>query len=101
MLSVKHAVELEPGEKRPDVFDDAYKKFVTEEVEKWVVPYKDNPWILGYYYGFGSFMRDYEWLSETLRRGVGSPGGEHLWGIMAISRSSIPSMMQILNPSMI
>jgi len=79
---VKHAVELEPGERRPDVFGDAYKKFVTDEVEKWVVPYKDNPWILGYYYGFGSFMRDYEWLNETLEREAGSAGREHLLDVL-------------------
>ena len=79
---VKHKVELEPGEKKPDVFSDAYKQFVTDEVEKWVVPYKDNPWILGYYYGFGSFMRDDEWLNETLEREPGSAGREHLLGLL-------------------
>ena len=46
---IPHAMELEPGGKRPDVFDNAYKNFVTEEVEKWVLPYKDNPWNLSYW----------------------------------------------------
>ncbi len=80
---VKHAVELEPGEKRPDVFDSAYEQFVADEVAKWAVPYKDNPWLLGYYYGFGSFMRESEWLNETLGRKMGSPGRERLLGILA------------------
>ncbi len=79
---VKHAVELETGEKRPDVFGEAYREFVAEEVEKWVVPYKANPWILGYYYGFGSFMRVSEWLNETLEQEAGSAGRERLLGVL-------------------
>jgi hypothetical protein len=46
---IKHFVELKPGEKRPDVFSDEYKKFVQEEVRQHVTPIKDDPWIIGYY----------------------------------------------------
>ena len=33
---------------------------------------------MGYYYGFGSFMRSGLWINETLSRKPGSPGREHL-----------------------
>ena len=56
---IKHQVELKPGEKRPDVFSAEYQQFVGEEAAQRVVPHQDNPWILGYYYGYGSFMRNY------------------------------------------
>ena len=75
---IKHQVELKPGEKRPDVFSDEYATFVRENVARYVTPNKDNPWIMGYYYGFGSFMRSGLWINETLNREQGSPGREHL-----------------------
>jgi len=78
---IKHAVELGSGEKRSDVFSDAYKQFVMDEVAKRVPSYKDNPWILGYYYGFGSFMMVHKWLNETLAR-MGSVGRERLLDIL-------------------
>ena len=75
---IKHQVELKRGEKRPDVFSDEYATFVRENVARYVTPNKDNPWIMGYYYGFGSFMRSGLWINETLNRKAGSPGREHL-----------------------
>lgn len=75
---IKHQVELKPGEKRPDVFSDEYADFVRENVARYVTPNKNNPWIMGYYYGFGSFMRSGLWINETLNREPGRPGREHL-----------------------
>ena len=75
---IKHQVELKPGEKRPDVFSDEYADFVRENVARYVTPNKANPWIMGYYYGFGSFMRSGLWINETLDRQPGTPGREHL-----------------------
>ena len=75
---IKHQVELKPGEKRPDVFSDEYAEFVRKNVKRYVEPNKDNPWIMGYYYGFGSFMRSGLWINETLNRKPGTPGREHL-----------------------
>ena len=79
---IKHQVELKPGEKRPDVFSDEYANFVRENVARYVTPNKDNPWIMGYYYGFGSFMRSGLWINETLKRKPGSPGRNHLISIL-------------------
>jgi hypothetical protein len=79
---IKHAVELAPGEKRVDVFSDEYAQSVRDLVSRYVTPNKDNPWIMGYYYGFGSFMREGVWLNETLEREPGSAGREHLIGAL-------------------
>ena len=79
---IKHQVELKPGENRPDVFGDEYARFVRENVARYVTPNKDSPWIMGYYYGFGSFMRSGLWLNETLNREPGSAGRERLISIL-------------------
>lgn len=75
---IKHQVELKPGEKRVDVFSEEYARFVRESVARYVTPNKDNSSIMGYYYGFGSFMRSGLWINETLARVPGSAGREHL-----------------------
>ncbi|MDE0262339.1 MAG: hypothetical protein OXJ37_08050 [Bryobacterales bacterium] len=79
---IKHQVELKPGEKRPDVFGAEYREFVRGEVAKRVAPNKDNPWVLGYYYGYGSFMREDRWINETLSYEPGSPGRERLLDVL-------------------
>ena len=62
---VKHQVDLKPGEKRPEVFSATYQRQAREEEEvaKRAAPNRDNPWILGYYYGYGSFMREDLWIN--------------------------------------
>ncbi|MAD79516.1 MAG: hypothetical protein CMJ50_01555 [Planctomycetaceae bacterium] len=75
---IKHMVELKPGEIRPDVFSDEYKNHVRELVADKVVPKKDDPWVIGWFYGFGSFMKDFEWINQTLAREPGSPGRKRL-----------------------
>ena len=79
---IKHQVELKPGEKRPDVFSATYQRYVSEEVAKRVAPNRENPWILGYYYGYGSFMREDLWIGQTLSYEPGSPGRERLFDVL-------------------
>ena len=79
---IKHQVELKPGEKRPDVFSAEYRRYVGEEVAKRVAPNRDNPWILGYYYGYGAFMREDLWINQTLSYEPGSPGRERLLDVL-------------------
>lgn len=77
----KHFVELKPEEKRPDVFSDEYTRFVQDMVSEHVPQLKDDPWVMGYYYGFGSWDQDYMWINETIER-PDSPGRERLVGIL-------------------
>ncbi len=78
---VKHFVELKPGEERPDVFSKEYVQFVNEMAAEFVPELKDNPWVMGYYFGFGSFDREADWINETINR-KDSPGRERLMGIL-------------------
>ena len=55
---IKHNVELKPGEQQPDVFSDEYIRYVDDLVAQYVPRLKDDPWIMGYYYGFGSWARE-------------------------------------------
>lgn len=79
---IKHNVELNPGEKHPDVFSAEFADFVRKSVARYVAPNKDNPWVMGYYYGFGSFARGGKWINHTLAREPGSAGREHLISIL-------------------
>ena len=79
---IKHQVELKPGEKRPDVFSAKYQRHVSEEVAKRVAPNQDNPWLLGYYYGYGAFMPEDLWINQTLSYEPGSPGRERLFDVL-------------------
>ncbi|MEM9018672.1 MAG: hypothetical protein AAGC68_16810, partial [Verrucomicrobiota bacterium] len=78
---LKHRVEMKEGEKRPDVFDESFAKFVNDLVEEHVPKLKDDPWVMGYYYGFAPWTHDNYWLNDTIER-EGSPGRERLLGIL-------------------
>lgn len=71
---VPHPVELKEGEERPDVFTDSYAKMIESRAAKVCGKHKDNPLLLGYYYGFGSFMDSYLWVNHLLSLPAGSPG---------------------------
>ena len=79
---VKHQVELKPGEKRPDVFSDEYQWYVSDEGAKRVAPNRGNPWILGYYYGYGQFMPEDLWINQTLSHGHPSAGRKRLSDVL-------------------
>ena len=79
---IKHQVELKPGEKRPDVFSAEYRQYVGRQVAQRVVPIRDDPWLLGYYYGYGAFMREDLRINETLAYEPGSSGRERLLDVI-------------------
>ncbi len=56
-------------------------KYVNDLVAKYVPKLKDNPWIMGYYYGFGSWDREIGWINTTIER-IGSPGRARLLGLL-------------------
>ncbi|MEM0897639.1 MAG: hypothetical protein AAGJ79_12230 [Verrucomicrobiota bacterium] len=78
---LKHRVEMAPGEKRPDVFTDEYAQFIEELVAKHVPQLKDDPWVMGYYYGFAPWMDDIIWLNDFMER-KGSPGRRRLLDVL-------------------
>jgi hypothetical protein len=78
---LKHDVEMAPGEKRPDVFDDSFAETVNKLIGEYVPSLKDDPWIMGYYYGFAPWDRDYIWLNDLIER-KNSPGRTRLLSIL-------------------
>lgn len=75
---IRHQVEIPKGEIRRDVFGKEYKAFVRKKVTDIAGKYKNDPWVMGYFYGFGSFMNDYMWINETIAYPAGSNGRTHL-----------------------
>ena len=78
---IKHNVELAPGESQPDVFSDAYSAHAKQLIAKYVTGLKDNPWVMGYYYGFGSWDVEEKWINSTINRKE-SAGRERFMNIL-------------------
>ncbi|MEO0444789.1 MAG: hypothetical protein AAF191_01800 [Verrucomicrobiota bacterium] len=77
----RHSVEMAPGDKRPDVFGEEYGKFVVDLVDEFVPEIKDDPWVIGYYYGFAPWSVDFPWLNDLIER-KGSAGRARLLGLL-------------------
>jgi hypothetical protein len=73
---IPHPVELRKGEERADVFTAAYQDLIEERAERACVRHRDNPLLIGYYYGFGPFGRTPRWVNSLLSSAPGSPGRE-------------------------
>ncbi len=79
---IKHGVEMRPGEIRPDVFSDEFKQFVSDEVIAVTSRRRDDPWVIGYYYGYAAFQPEDLWINQTLSRPPGSAGRERLIDVL-------------------
>ena len=78
---IKHDVEFLPGEKRPDVFSEEYVQFVDDLIAEFVPGLKNDPWVMGYYFGFGSFDQEANWINQTIER-KDSPGRNRFMSIL-------------------
>ena len=78
---IKHDVEYAPDQKRPDVFSKEYAEYVENITAKYAPGLKDDPWVMGYYWGFGSFDQESVWLNHTLER-KGSAGRGRFMNIL-------------------
>ncbi|MCP5119618.1 MAG: hypothetical protein GY953_53140, partial [bacterium] len=70
---VKHPWEFEAGETLPDVFDPAFEREIEARAEAVCPAVRDDPLVIGYYYGFGAFNRSQHWVNLHLGRPPGSP----------------------------
>ncbi len=57
LFLIPHPNELPEGQERPDIFAPAYQEWVEELVADVCSRYADDPLMMGYYYGFGTFIR--------------------------------------------
>ncbi len=66
VILLKHPWEFVEGETLPDIFDPAYTELIEDRAKAAVPPVKDNPLVLGYYYGFGAFNHSQNWVNHHM-----------------------------------
>lgn len=63
LFLIPHPNELPEGEERPDIFALAYRKWAEGMIADVCSRHADDPLVLGYYYGFGSFINPESWIA--------------------------------------
>ena len=74
VILLKHPWEFVDGETLPDIFDPAYKRLIEDRAKAAVPPVKDNPLVIGYYYGFGAFNHSQDWINHHMSLPANSHG---------------------------
>lgn len=74
VILLKHPWEFVEGETLPDIFDPEYRKLIESRAKAVCPKYRDDPLVMGYYYGFGAFNKADEWVNHHLSLPPGSPG---------------------------
>lgn len=74
VILLKHPWEFIEGETLPDIFDPAYTELIEERAKAACIPAKDNPLVLGYYYGFGAFNHSQNWINHHMSLPANSHG---------------------------
>lgn len=83
VILMKHPWEFVEGETLPDIFDPSYKQLIESRAEAVCPTVKDDPLMIGYYYGFGAFNRSQQWVNHHLSLPPGSAGREELVDLLA------------------
>ncbi len=78
VILLKHPWEFVEGETLPDIFSAEFRHLVESRAEAVCPKVKDDPLVIGYYYGFGAFNRSEQWVNNHLSLPPGSPGREAL-----------------------
>ncbi|MFC2089358.1 hypothetical protein ACFLT1_01175 [Bacteroidota bacterium] len=74
LILIKHQWEFEEGETLPDIFAPEYEAFIDERAAELCPKYKDDPLVMGYYYGFGAFNETAKWVNHHLSHAPNAPG---------------------------
>ncbi|MEM7143641.1 MAG: hypothetical protein AAF591_00810 [Verrucomicrobiota bacterium] len=82
VILLKHPWEFVDGETLPDIFDPSYKVLIEERAEAVCPRYKDDPLVMGYYYGFGAFNKADQWVNHHLSLPPGSPGRDAIVDVL-------------------
>ena len=78
VILLKHPWEFVEGETLPDIFSPEFRQLVESRAEAVCPKVKDDPLVMGYYYGFGAFNRSEQWVNNHLSLPPGSPGRDAL-----------------------
>ena len=82
VILLKHPWEFVEGETLPDIFDPSYKALIESRAAVICPQYRNDPLVIGYYYGFGAFNKADQWINEHLSFPPGSPGRNALVDIL-------------------
>jgi len=83
VILLKHPWEFVDGETLPDIFEPSYKQLIEERAKLVCPKYKDDPLVLGYYYGFGAFNKADEWVNHHLSLSPDAPGRRALVDVLS------------------
>ncbi|MDZ8119107.1 hypothetical protein [Pontiella agarivorans] len=83
VILIKHPWEFVEGETLPDIFEPAYKKMIEARAEAVCPKYKDDPLVMGYFYGFGAFNSAATWVNHHLSLPAGAAGREAIVDLLA------------------
>ncbi|GAB5561083.1 MAG: hypothetical protein SynsKO_27300 [Synoicihabitans sp.] len=82
VILLKHPWEFVDGETLPDIFAPSYRELIEARAKKVCPPIKDDPLVMGYYYGFGAFNHSDQWVNHHLSLAPGSPGRDAIVDIL-------------------
>lgn len=74
VILLKHPWEFVDGETLPDIFDPSYEALIEQRAKAVCPKYKDDPLVMGYYYGFGAFNKADQWVNHHLSLPANAPG---------------------------
>lgn len=83
VILLKHPWEFVDGEELPDIFAPSYRELIESRAKAVCPPIKDDPLVMGYYYGFGAFNHSDQWVNHHLSLAPGSPGRDAIVDVLA------------------
>ena len=83
VILLKHLWEFVEGETLPDIFDPAYEQLIESRAKAVCPKVKDDPLMMGYYYGFGAFNHSEQWVNHHFALPPGSAGRNALVDLLA------------------
>lgn len=67
LFLVPHPNELPEGQERPDIFSAEFREWAEERITHACAKHAEDPMVLGYYYGFGSWIKPRSWIASLGR----------------------------------
>lgn len=83
VILLKHPWEFVDGETLPDIFDPGYEELIESRAKEVCPKYKDDPLVMGYYYGFGAFNKADQWVNHHLSLAPNAPGRVAIVDVLA------------------
>lgn len=100
VILLKHPWEFVDGETLPDIFHPQYEELILSRAAATCPRYRDDPLVMGYYYGFGAFNRSDQWVNHHMSLPAGSPGRVALAEVLAGRYDNVDSFNKVYGTSL-